>query len=67
MKATNTRVTVIVRMERIGQDGQTIGPIWERSVSEIDEFPSHLLQAELFTVAHAQMHPPRPVTSRLRD
>jgi hypothetical protein len=67
MKAANTRVTLIVRLERLGQDGEVIGPVWERSVSEIDEFPGHLLQAELFTVAHAQMHPPRPLTCRLRD
>ena len=61
-----TTVTILVRIERIDRRGRRT-VVWERGVSEDGGFPGHLAQQELFTVAHAQIHPRRPTPPHLHD
>ena len=51
-------VTITVKIEREDRLGRR-KVIWERAVTEEGGFPPHLVQSELFHVAHAQLHPPR--------
>lgn len=61
-----TEVIITVTIARVGANGRkTI--VFERSVTEEDAFPGHLAQTELFTVAHAHLHPPRPLPDHQHD
>lgn len=55
---TQTRVSLIVRIEKISTTGKCLS-VWERSVSDHGQLPDHLMQSELLHLAHAQLHPPK--------
>lgn len=60
------KISVIVRIEQPG-NGPGQGRVWERSITTIGSFPEHLAQQELFTIAHAQLHPARPPAAPRHD
>jgi hypothetical protein len=61
-----TKVILTVTVVRVGRAGHKT-TLFERSISEENNFPSHLAQQELFNVAHAVIHPPRTPDDSEKD
>ena len=59
-------VTVSINIETEDHRGRR-KTVWTRSVSEEGSLPSHLALQELFTIAHAQIQPPRPEMQTTHD